>query len=1485
MKDKKVKEQMKSCRSTGDIFCDSMDHSDTHAIKINGYIKKARRSMARLRHLYQKICRLSATTDRRTDAEIWFYSNFYLLDELYRQTYRSLKGKKRARASNKYGESRILTDALCEQLQEKNNYLLTEKTIRSYFEAISETEKLTNSDVLMIPEILILRTVEEIDRSFQNIEGTAESAERVIHCIRSLRAIRDISMEELIQSVSYTEQILLADPGNIYSQCDEKTRAFYRQRVFEYAQKHYISENAAAQYFWDLANRQGKDIGFYLLPRQYHKKQVMYYTSVFGGTLFLTAALFFMFIACNFNMIFSVICTVLAVIPLYEFAKNLTGHIFSKHLSPDILPRLKMESVPDHAKTLVVITTLLCDNKNDQQIFDRLEEYYLGNRDQNVRVGALCDLCDHSNMTSAEDDERILYAKERIAALNRKYGPNFCLFLRRRSYSSNQKRYMGWERKRGALIELVRLIRGRETTFSVVECDRDFLKSVRYVVTLDSDTRLPFASVRELVATMEYPHNRPKIDPEKGIVTEGYGILQPRMMPELTSSRKTRFSMMLTGGGGIDAYSLAAFDLYFHLFGEGIFCGKGIFDVDAFEQCVTDAFPENRVLSHDLLEGTRLRCAIIPDMVFTDGVPSTPMSYFKRQHRWIRGDVQALPFGHRWIESTEKQKQKNPISFLSRYKIKDNIRRSLVPVCSTVLLILGMFLPNRAAALAAIGALLYLVYPALQAFFSCLTHSKISLFRRFFSDVKPVISDIAINLIYSLSSLVYISKLTVDAMVRSFWRMHVSHRNMLEWVTAYEADSHKKSARLQYIRSMWISIVFGAAALIFGASFVKWIGILWIAFPLWCQFLSKGHLEKQGILPNQKEQIKAYAKPMWQYFKNLANKQNHYLPPDNFQISPVEEVATRTSPTNIGLYLLSCLAARDFEFINSAELYESLSNCFETLCMLPKWHGHLYNWYHTETLEVLGEPYVSTVDSGNFFLHLSVLAQGLYDYVDSEPRLLKIESEIQKMLNNVDFSDLYSEKKQLFYLGVRPGDEADSEHYYDMYMSEARATSYFAIARGDVPKVHWEKLSRPVFGYHGHIGFASWTGTGFEYFMPTLVMPSYPGSAAYESLLFAAKMQQLDCKKIEGKTIFGKSESGFFAFDNEMYYQYQAFGVQRLALKRGMGAEQVYAPYASFLMLPFKPRMSLDNLKAFSEVGATGKYGFYEALDATEERVGNGYSIVTSFMAHHLGMSLIACANAYFENIFNKRFMKDALLRSAAELLKEKIPKEAELFQDVYTPDIIPKQRFVAQNFEVKEEEISPFSPTCTAISNGKARIVLSSSGHIILKDGRDIITPSRQELWGTKHSVSIFLHVDGQVFSPFAITNKNTDAKFGFSYTATSATYTACFPRDHSPLAATLTFALSGMESCFSVSASLEGAYENAEFIIAFEPVMMREKDYYAHPAFSKLSVSAEFDAKQSMLIFYRKPRLEDENKRYLAVASNTILCGFDTRMDSALP
>lgn len=1243
-------------------------------------------------------------------------------------------------------------------------------------------------------------------------------------CLSTMRMLSTLDFESLLAEACEAERVLLADKACAFEASDDDTRKQYRDIIIKRAKKSGLSQVGEA-------GKLGGEI-----PVTRPRGGTGYFIALTALTLlFITAAL----IGSGMNILIAL----LLALPLSEAAKFCCDRVFSRIFPAKPLYKLRPDHVPEDAATLAVTTTLLFGREKDCSLFDRLELAYLANLRYAPysRYGMLCDLRDADSEETESDNDIIEYAKTRINALNDKYGGGFYLFVRRRVKSKSEGAYIGRDRKRGAVIALTALLAGERGDFDTVIGDQGFFGAVRYIVTLDADTRLGLCAVSDLVRTMTHPANAPII--KNGVVVSGHAILQPRMETSAESCEASYFARMNTGG--VDIYANACFDLYQTLFGEGTFCGKGIFDASAFRMLITGAFEPESILSHDTLEGGYLRCAAVTELALTDGCPRSPASYFDRLHRWIRGDVQALRYA------------KKPLSPLSVYKLTDNIRRALVPVFSTAAIIFSALFDLRAAATAAVGAALYLALPFLLSLLKM----------RFFVRCRSAMSDFAVcatSLLFNITSLLHVSVITCDAIFRAVWRMKVSHIHTLQWVTASESDSLKRGGLPWYLLRYSPSLIVGALLLIAAEPVtVKAFAALWLLFPFICA-ISDRPIKRKAPTVYQREFVLNRARDMWRYFSELVTERENYLPPDNYQVSPSETAASRTSPTNIGLYMLSTLAARDLGLIDTAELCGRLRHTLSTVKKLEKLNGHLYNWYDSRTLRVLGTPYISTVDSGNFVVSLSVLAVGLREYADEDTRAAEISDELESIAAETNFSFLFDRKRSLFHIGFDDAAEKLSDSYYDLLMSEARTACYFCAARGmsDDPRKLWRALRRPLIKEEGFIGTASWTGTMFEYFMPSLFIPVYRGTLGYESLSTALAVQKRD--GVRG--VWGKSESGYYTFDADMNYQYMAFGCAKLGIRRGLARERVYSPYSSFLTLSMSPSSSIRNLLRMDRLGLYGRCGYYEAVDFTRSRVGGSYAPIRMYMSHHIGMSLIACDNFIGGGVMPMRFMRDPRNACAAELLSEKIPfhvRANRLPRDARDYGLHRIRRSARQSNAIGAYR------RAAAVSNNKCVILADSDGEISLRDGRLTLT---SPIEGAMGGLRLAFRADGAVYE---LSGR------GFSYDDDHISWLY----DDGEKRVSAQISLHSDYAAFGVHIEAAGDFTEFAPLLTFHPVMARISDYTAHPAFCDLSVEAEYDAGLNTLYYRRRPRLEGERGYTLGVSMLSGGVEFATRRDSALP
>jgi cyclic beta-1,2-glucan synthetase len=686
----------------------------------------------------------------------------------------------------------------------------------------------------------------------------------------------------------------------------------------------------------------------------------------------------------------------IALLPASDLAVNLANRLLTVYLPPRVLAKLDYsEGVPPEHRTLVVIPTLLTSEEAVDELLERLEVHYLANEDPNIHFALLTDYADADAQEQPEDVALLHRAVTGILQINERYeGSNaytrFFLFHRPRMWNEAQGVWMGWERKRGKLMELNRLLRGADDTrYTVRIGDRAALQDVKYVICLDSDTQLPPDSARRLIGTMAHPLNQPVLDPALRRVVDGYGILQPRVSITLTSAARTLFTRIFSGNAGVDPYTTAVSDVYQDLFGEGIFCGKGIYEIDAFEAALEGRVGENALLSHDLFEGSFARCGLVTDIELFDDYPARYNTYSARQHRWIRGDWQLLPWLAPTVRTPEGARQRNPLSLIARWKIFDNLRRSLVAPGLLLLLAAGwLFLPGDSSVWS-LAALLVVLFPIYAHLASALLIDPrgvpwTSYFWNVWYDALTNLQQVGL----SLAFLAHQAWSSVDATGRTLWRLFVSHKNLLEWTSAAVAERRLGSDPRSFWVRMWpasaIAVVLEVAVLLFRQDTLPIATPLlasWALAPLLAWWVSrpiKGRLEP--LTAAERTALRLTARRTWRFFEEFVTADENWLPPDNYQEDP-PVVARRTSPTNIGLLLLSTLSARDLGYVGLLALADRLENTLWSTAKLERYRGHLFNWYETVNATAIVPHYISTVDSGNLAGHLLAMKQACLELV------------------------------------------------------------------------------------------------------------------------------------------------------------------------------------------------------------------------------------------------------------------------------------------------------------------------------------------------------------------------------------------------------------------------------------------------------------------------------------------------------------------------
>lgn len=870
----------------------------------------------------------------------------------------------------------------------------------------------------------------EIEQIFVIDQNQAASAVVTIgNIITSFRWLKSFDWSEFFEQVSRVDEILRQDPAGVYANMDFPTRDSYRRKIERIARRGGKSEIEIAHRTVELSNEaKSKDetdvrahIGFYLLDdpqetleqefgykpsfsesaRRFSRKHpnAVYLVTIsvlvtlittltsavvwqYGGSYFLTA-----------------ITAVLTLVPAFTLAVSVLNWDITKIFPPTVLPKMNFSrGIPDSAQTIVVIPTMFGNFDSVREMFNRLEVHYLSNQDDSTYFALLSDFTDSDLEEKPVDAPLVEFALSELSELNKRYGrmetggERFHLFHRKRLWSETEKKWLGWERKRGKLEEFNHYLRGKkDTTFIVATLAQTECAAIKNVITLDSDTKLPPGTVRKLAGIIAHPLNQPRFAGETNKIERGYAILQPRISITAESSAQSAFAQIMAGFAGLDPYTSAASDAYQDLYGAGIYTGKGLYVVDAFERALENRVPPESLLSHDLFESIFARTALVSDVEFFDDYPSVYEAHAKRLHRWIRGDWQLLPWLFGRTPTADGGKVKNDLSTVSRWKIFDNLRRSLIAPSLILLLALAWTILPAPPLFLTILVFVVLAFPV----YAHVSNGLLSHPRgvNWENRLENFSSEIILNTLQFFTTLIFLphqAVMMVDAVVRTIYRVYISRRNLLEWQTAAQIEQTSKRdlfSSWRFMKSATITsfiilvfvIIFRPEALFIAAPFL----VLWLISPFFAFYVNQ--LKIYAVEPLQdaaKAELSSVARQTWRFFQRFINEEDNFLPPDNFQEDPAPLVAHRTSPTNIGLLFLANVAAHDAGYLGLMDLLERTEKTLGTIQKLEKFHGHLLNWYDTQTLEPLFPKYVSTVDSGNLAGHLIVLKQCLLEKIN-----------------------------------------------------------------------------------------------------------------------------------------------------------------------------------------------------------------------------------------------------------------------------------------------------------------------------------------------------------------------------------------------------------------------------------------------------------------------------------------------------------------------
>ena len=1505
-------------------------------------------------------------------------------------------------------------------------------------------------------------------------ENQKQAADQVSisNSISSLRFVSTNDWREFVENTSKVEQILRRDINDVYSKMDFFTRDNYRHAVEKIAKHSSLSETEVAEKTLELskenfekneADYRKAHVGYYLtgkglvqlekivrikLPgldifrKIFNKHPVFYYTT---GIILLTAfagwGLFVKAYADESKTWILIVYGILSAFAASQLAVTLINWMITLFARPFLLPRMDFsKGIQAEYRTLVVVPTMLGSSEDVEKLIEGLEIRFIANRDEHLHFALLTDFLDAAAETLPQDENILQLATNKIVELNKKYGrtknDTFFLFHRPRRWNAKDKIWMGYERKRGKLEELNALLRGKgKDRFSLIVGEESIFSTIKYVITLDTDTQLPREVAWKMVGTAAHPLNHPLYSEKKQRVAEGYTILQPRVSNSLPVNNNSLYARIHANEPGTDPYTRAISDIYQDLFQEGSFIGKGIYDVDAFERTLNNRFPDNRILSHDLLEGCYARSGLMSDIQLYEEYPSRYIADMKRRHRWTRGDWQIISWIFSWVPAQDRHLRRNPLSGLSVWKIGDNLRRSLVPISLVALLLLGWIFSSAAWFWTLVVIVIVMLPPVLT--FGRELYKKpddaLWLEHTIFS-VRTANNFFIQHIIYFIC-LPYEAYLYANAIIRTIWRMLISHRKLLQWNPSSNSLKQGSKNLLQIYVTMWFAPVLSAGMFIYLTLYSPLtlitavpILILWSVSPFVAWWVSLPVARRKADLTHKQTIVlQKSARKIWSFFENFIGAEDNWLPPDNYQEQPVERIAHRTSPTNIGLYLLSNLTAWDFGYIPATELIERTTNTISTVQRMERFKGHLYNWYDTRSLSPLHPRYISTVDSGNLTGHLITLQQGLLGLLNSKiitekvfdglldtvrilseknkeniplqqfqknlekicnakpigleatktcieilessftqilkdlnaqddsgwwaqriteqinkinkdlnvftpwillpspppkfedlaasvaevPTILqlsKIEVDLLSVINNhytpentseenewlndfrsciteaghhakemvimierlakecvllsnIEYDFLYDKSQNLLSIGYNVDERRRDNSYYDLLASEARLTTFIAIAQGKLPQESWFALGRQLTSQGTSPILLSWSGSMFEYLMPLLIMPDYENTLL-EQTSKAIVQKQIEYGKKRGVP-WGISESGYNMVDSDLNYQYRAFGVPGLGFKRGLGEDLVISPYATFMAMLIAPEESYQNLETLKERGYEGKYGFFEAIDYTPSRLQRRQTnaVVKSFMTHHQGMSFLSLASVLLERPMQKRFESDVQVKATLLLLQERIPR----ITSFYSPGIHISDVNVVSASETPMRIIkTPYTPVpeIQLLSNGRYHVMVTNSGGGYSRWKNIAITRWREDCtrdnWG---NFCFIRDVDNNVFWSSAY---QPSLQLGENYEAVFSQGRAEFRRrDHT------------LETHTEIVVSPEDDVELRRVHITNRSRKTRiiEVTSYAevalavqaadeiHPAFSNLFVQTEIISQRQAIVCTRRPRSVEEH------------------------
>ena len=1306
-------------------------------------------SLSTITHYYMTL--VSETKKKRQvgSTNEWVLDNYYMISEQEKVMREALRWRNRKSVPP---QRLALIEDLLYKFLEKTYYRIDKVTMFRYLSSCQQRSK----DYFNYPEVcvvltllkvLLLRRLAELCSTLEcsgTIPADADKMEQaakdnllMMNLFNSLKKVTKMEMSELFDRISFSEKCLRSEMAGMYDLMYDQTKADYRAQITRLAKRRHLSEYEFVRQLVAQAGERGEHVGWLLFPPKRWNARAHAYIWIVAGVTLLVAVLLAWF-ASDYSVSGElwrwIVCAMLLLVPISQLVIDLFNQILYRIHKPVNTFKLKFKDgmIPRQYATMVIMPTILKTPQKACQMLEQLELYFLSNGGvENLYFTLVGDASAEASREMAWDDAVADAGRQKVRELNEKYGRTVFNFVyRNRFYSEGEGCWLGFERKRGAILHYNDLLLGnlseeqKQSYFRCQTLDEFPIVDVQgnavpitFVITLDTDTELVLYSAQKLIGAMAHPLNRAVLSPDGRRVNSGYGIMQPRVNVDVEVTHKSRYAQLFAGLGGLDVYTTASFELYQDIFNEGSFCGKGIYDLRVFQQVLKGAFPQNLILSHDLLEGCHIRCGLINDVELFDDSPSNYLDDAKRHHRWTRGDWQIIGWLRSWVRNEQGGKVPNQVNTIGRWKIFDNLRRSVLSLSLLVAIFFGFTLSKIHPLWCLLLVLLVVATPIIFFILGQITH--LPRFNRRYKYYMTLLRGVVVVVYRSLIQFALLPKeayMYTDAIVRSCYRMLVSHRNLLNWVPSDEAAKSTKGTLGDYCCRFWPNYV-AAAALVVCAVWLRttltvagWGGLLfvvvaWLGAPVLMYFLGRKFPQDEiSLSESEQQEVSRWAQDTWHFFDTFITEETHYLIPDNYQLNRGEKCDYKTSPTNIGYSLTAVISAAELGYISRHDAVDRLCRIIDTVGQLPKWNGHLYNWYHVHTLKALPNYFISTADSGNFVACLYVL-KGFLETEDS-PAAASLLSTVIRLIDHTDFTKLYNPELNVFSIGFDTGSSCLLPYHYNNFASEARLTSYLTIAKGDAPFKHWFCLDKTLVQYRRYKGVASWYGTMFEYFMPLIFLRTFKHTLMDETYSFAILAQKAFARQVSNGQLlpWGISETAYHELDDAQNYKYHAFGVPYLKFQNTTPDRIVISPYSSLLAIGVDDRSVFDNMMLFKQLKMYDEFGFFESYDEED------HECVRAHYAHHQGMILASLANYLKNHCLQNYFERDPQMLSQQTLLKEKAQVKPYIDLKVtkykrYQYDKTPSESDAREYHDVANV------PEIGLLSNGSYTVLLNDRG------------------------------------------------------------------------------------------------------------------------------------------------------------------------------